>query len=158
MTEPSVRIDVTKVPGLPEIGITQVVRVGNLVFVSGQLALDERGKLVGDGDCRAQADCCLLNIEAALAAVGGSREEIVKLVCYLKSASDLSGYSGAKAAFFTGSSPASTAVIVHDLLVAGALLEVDAVAHVRTVTTTESMTTPVEPAVEPTPVRTRPPR
>jgi enamine deaminase RidA (YjgF/YER057c/UK114 family) len=130
----SVRRHVVRAPGLADVGITHATRVDDFIYVAGQLALDEHGSLV-DGDCRAQASRCLANIELALGALGATRTDIVKLVCYLKSAGDIGAYAAAKADFFTESSPVSTTVVVSDLLVDGALLEVEAIAMCTPTTT-----------------------
>jgi enamine deaminase RidA (YjgF/YER057c/UK114 family) len=127
-TSATARRDVVRAPGLADVGITHATRVDEYIYVAGQLALDEHGVLVGPGDCRTQANQCLRNIECALTALGASRGDIVKLVCYLKSTADIDAYLAAKADFFVWPTPASTTVVVSDLLVAGALLEVEAIA------------------------------
>ena len=66
-------------------GYTHVVEVtaGRPVYISGQVALDREGELVGPGDIRAQARQVLENLKAALEAVGASFDQVVKLNVYL---------------------------------------------------------------------------
>ena len=58
----------------PPTGYSHVaeVRGGKLVFVAGQVALDQKGALVGPGDYRAQAEQVFRNLERALAAAGAT--------------------------------------------------------------------------------------
>jgi 2-iminobutanoate/2-iminopropanoate deaminase len=59
--------------------ISQAIRVGDFVFVSGQAALDESGALVGVGDFDAQAEQTFRNLERVLAAAGSGLDRIVKV-------------------------------------------------------------------------------
>jgi 2-iminobutanoate/2-iminopropanoate deaminase len=58
-------------------------RVGDLVFLSGQAAIDEHGELVGAGDFDAQAEQTFANIERTLRAAGTSIERVFKATIYL---------------------------------------------------------------------------
>ncbi|HVY95646.1 MAG TPA: RidA family protein [Solirubrobacterales bacterium] len=123
----ALRVDI---PGLSFAGMSQAVRGGDLVLVSGQVALDSDGNLVGEGDAAAQAAQALANVEAALAAAGATREDLVKLSCFLVDAADYPAYAAAKSARFGSVAPASTCVVVSALLDPRFLLEVEAVALV----------------------------
>ncbi len=124
----TVRVDI---PGLSFAGMSQAVRGGDLVLVSGQVALDSRGELVGENDAAAQAAQALANVEAALAAAGATRTDLVKLTCFLTDPADYPAYAAAKAARFGPVAPASTCVVVSALLDPRFLLEVEAVAVVN---------------------------
>ncbi|WP_267245621.1 RidA family protein [Streptomyces sp. PR69] len=68
--------------GLPEVDAYRQVSVATgsrLVFVAGQVAWDADGVTVGEGDLAAQVEQCYLNVGAALAAAGGSFEDVAKL-------------------------------------------------------------------------------
>jgi enamine deaminase RidA (YjgF/YER057c/UK114 family) len=68
--------------GLPEIDVYRQVSVATgskLVFVAGQVAWDAEGGTVGEGDLAAQVEQCYLNVGTALAAVGGSFDDVAKL-------------------------------------------------------------------------------
>jgi len=76
-------------PGLnPPSGFTHIVTAtgGKTVYVSGQVSLDETGKVVGRGDFRAQVERAFENLLAALAAAGATFRDVVK-VTYSSSAS-----------------------------------------------------------------------
>lgn len=71
---------------LPKVDIYRQVAVATgskLVFIAGQIALDADGGKVGEGDFAAQVEQCYLNIGTALAEVGGSFDNVVKLTVYL---------------------------------------------------------------------------
>jgi 2-iminobutanoate/2-iminopropanoate deaminase len=114
-------------PGMRFPGMSQAVRCGEWVTVSGQVALKD-GQVVGAGDAAAQARQCFANIEAALAEAGASLSDIVTLRCYLTDKSAYEGYSEVKNMLFKDKSPASTTVIISALLIPALLMEVEAVA------------------------------
>lgn len=119
--------DKIDLPHLQFDSMAQAVRAGNLVTISGQVALGPDG-LVGEGDARAQAEQVLDNIEDLVAAAGGSSQDLVKLTCYLVDAADYPAYAAAKAARFTDVTPAGTCVVVKELLDPRFLIEVEALA------------------------------
>jgi enamine deaminase RidA (YjgF/YER057c/UK114 family) len=57
-------------------GFSPATRVGNFVFVSGQVSVDVCGDLVGQGDCGAQSEQVFRNVEAALRAAGATLDDI----------------------------------------------------------------------------------
>ena len=72
--------------GLPKVDIYRQVSVATgskLVFIAGQIARDADGGRVGEGDFAAQVEQCYLNIGTALAEVGASFDDVVKLTVYL---------------------------------------------------------------------------
>ena len=109
-------------------GYSPAVRAGNLVYVSGQLALDANDKLVGVGDCRAQARQCFKNMEAVLQAGGVSMSAVVKITAFLTKLEDFPLYAEVRGQVFTQDGPASSTVVVTALAVQGCLVEVEAVA------------------------------
>lgn len=66
----------------PRPRFAQVVQVGNQVYIAGQTAVDEAGKLVGKGDVEAQTRQIFRNLETCLAAVGAGFEQVVKINVY----------------------------------------------------------------------------
>src|SRR6202012_4999804 len=100
-------------PGMRFPGMSQAVRCGDWITVSGQVALKD-GKVVGVGDAAAQARQCFANIEAALTAAGAGLADFVSLRCFLPAKSAYSGYGAVKNALFAGNPPASTAVIISE--------------------------------------------
>ncbi|EGE40237.1 RidA family protein [Streptomyces sp. SID4928] len=72
--------------GLPEIGAYRQVSVATgskLVFVAGQVAWDAAGATVGEGDLAAQVEQAYVNVGTALAAVGGTFDDVAKLTVYV---------------------------------------------------------------------------
>ena len=69
-------------PGHPA-GFSAATAAGSAVYVSGQVALDEQGHLVGEGDCAAQAEQVFKNIERALKAAGATMDDLTKITCFL---------------------------------------------------------------------------
>jgi 2-iminobutanoate/2-iminopropanoate deaminase len=105
---------------------SQGVRVGNLVFTAGQVAIDPAvGKLVGE-DAPAQADQALRNLKAVLEAAGSSLDKVVKTTVFLKSMADYKGVNEVYARYFTQNPPARSAVEVAGLPL-GALVEIEAI-------------------------------
>jgi 2-iminobutanoate/2-iminopropanoate deaminase len=114
-------------PGMRFAGMSQAVRAGDWISVSGQVALRD-GEIVGIGDAAAQAEQCFANIEMALKAAGGTLADVVSLRCFLTVKSAYAGYSEIKNALFAGNPPASTTVVVSELLLPDLLMEVEAMA------------------------------
>ena len=100
------------------------------LFVSGQLAVDDDGELVGAGDLRVQTEKVFENLDRVLAANGGGWEHVVKLHSYFTTLEDLTASREVRARYLPEEPPASTAVQVVALLLAGAMLEVDLVAAI----------------------------
>lgn len=72
--------------GIPQPpGYSQVITVrgGTTVYVSGQVALDAAGNLVGEGDHRRQAEQVFANLQTALAAAGAGFDQVLKLTYYV---------------------------------------------------------------------------
>ena len=113
---------------------SQAVRVetGDAVWihVSGQIAIDIDGNLVGPGDLRAQTRQVFENLRAILAAHGATFADVVKIGTYLTTLDDLAGMREVRSEYLTSEPPASTAVQVAALVVPEALIEIDLVAVV----------------------------
>lgn len=116
-------------PAIP--GFTQVVKVGGgtTVYLSGQVALNASGQLVGQGDFAAQARQVFENLKAALAAAGADFSYVVKLNIYLLDRANLPALREMRDQYVnTQNPPASTLVEVRGLAQPDFLLEVEAVA------------------------------
>lgn len=113
---------------------SQAVRVetGDVVwiYVSGQVALDVEGTLVGAGDMRAQTERVFENLRAILEANGASFGDVVKITTYVTTLDDLGGMREVRGRYLTSEPPASTAVQIAALVLPEALIEVDVVAVV----------------------------
>ena len=115
-------------PDNKPVGFSPATRVGNQVFVSGQVAADENGDLVGIGDARAQSEQCFRNIEAALTAAGAIWDDVTKITCFMVSADDYAAYAEVRNRIFPENGPASSTVFVTALVRPEMLVEVEAYA------------------------------
>ncbi|MEU7426949.1 RidA family protein [Streptomyces sp. NPDC040750] len=108
-----------------------VSATGRLVAVSGQLALDEDGALVGPDDPAAQARQVFENLRRCLAAAGAGFEHVVKLTYFVTDMAHMPAIRAARAAHIPDDRlPASSAVRVAGLVAPEFLLEVEATAVV----------------------------
>ncbi len=116
----------------PGRGYTHVVTgSGRLVVVSGQVALNEGGELVGAGDPATQARQVFENLRRCLAAAGAGFGEVIKLTYYLTDVAHLPAIRAVRDEHFgTRPLPASTAVQVAALFMPELLLEIEALALV----------------------------
>jgi 2-iminobutanoate/2-iminopropanoate deaminase len=99
------------------------------IFVSGQLPLDAENNLVGEGDVVAQAEQVFANITAVLEELGSTPADIVDLRLYLLDITDIPRIAPVRRRVFGDRRPAATAVEINRLVVAGALIEISAVAR-----------------------------
>lgn len=106
------------------IPITPAMQVGNLILLSGQLALRD-GKIIGD-TIEEQTHFALDNIESLLKPLGKSLADIAKVTAWLVRAADFSGFNAAYAQRVARPYPARSTV-VSQLLIPGALIEIEAV-------------------------------
>jgi len=109
---------------------TDAVRAGDLLFVSGCIAVDGEGRLVGGDDVAAQARQVFANLVAVLAAAGSSPADVVKVTVFLTDVADRAAVNEVRKELFGDVRPASTLVEVSSLVLPGARVEIDAVALV----------------------------
>ena len=114
--------------GFPESPLySHVVRVGNLVYVAGQVARDTSGNVVGAGDFRAQAVQVFENLQRALGAAGCDMQHVVKLTIYMTDARYRDPLREINMRFFPTDKPVSTLLVVAALAQPEFLIEIDAV-------------------------------
>ena len=105
------------------------VRVGNLLFLSGTTATDDRGELVGRGDIVAQTRQIYRKLAAVLRAAGAGLEDVVSTTEYVTTTENYTRPADVRREVFGGPPyPTATGVIVAGLLREGALIEISAVA------------------------------
>jgi enamine deaminase RidA (YjgF/YER057c/UK114 family) len=123
-------------PGLKQLGTyTHVTAAsgGTLVFISGQVAVDAEGNVVGKGDIRAQAKQVFENLKLALAGAGATFEDVIKFTIFIvglnadarKAVMEVRGNYISKA-----NPPAATMIGIDKLVLDELLLEIEAVAHI----------------------------
>jgi enamine deaminase RidA (YjgF/YER057c/UK114 family) len=110
--------------------VVEATGPNRVIFIAGQLGLDLDNKLVGaPGDFRAQAMKAVENLKLALASVGATINDVVKINNYLVDMSHIGIFREVRDATFNmASPPASTTVAISQLARPGALFEIEAVA------------------------------
>lgn len=112
-------------------GYTHVVDVGNsrTIYISGQIALNKKGDVVGGGDLASQTKQVFENIKIALEAVELSFSDVVKLTFFLKDISKMSVVRDIRDQYInTTNPPASSAVEISRLIRDDLLIEIEAIA------------------------------
>ena len=110
---------------------TDAVVAGKTVYVSGQGAQDAQGKLVGRGDVVAQTRQVLDNMRIALAAAGGTLDDVTKVTVYLKNVDDRPKVNEVRKEYFKDNKPASTLIEISRFAIDGMLVEIEAVAVLK---------------------------
>jgi reactive intermediate/imine deaminase len=101
---------------------------GQFYFISGQVAVDSEGNLVGKGDIKAQTRQVLLNIEAAMSEVGGTIDDVVSVNVFLVNMEHLAAVHEVRSEFWKINYPASTLVQVSALVDPNYWIEINATA------------------------------
>lgn len=112
----------------PATGYSHATRVGNLLFIAGQIARDRRGNLVGKGDIAAQAEQVFANLRAILTDAGCQMADLVKLTTYAVDINYRPVIAEVRARYCQEYLPPNTFVVVSSLADPDFLLEIDAVA------------------------------
>ena len=103
-----------------------------LVYVSGMLARDASGTIVGVGDVRVQTEQCLQNIAAVLELEGATLADVIRVTVYIRNMDDFAAIHEVRARHFRGDArPASTMVEISRFTEPDALIEIEAIAAVR---------------------------
>jgi 2-iminobutanoate/2-iminopropanoate deaminase len=110
--------------------LSQAMRVGDFIFVSGQAAISPEGELVGIGDFDAQAEQTFRNLAAVLEAGGSSLDRIVKVTIFLTDMANFPKIVELRERWFTAPYPADTIVEVSSLALPGLEIEIEAIAVV----------------------------
>ena len=103
---------------------------GVLLFVSGQVAFNADGTLVGEGDMARQTEQVFENLKAVLKANGAAFEQVVKLSTFMTDISQIQAMRNVRVRYLPDPPPASTTVEVSGLFRPEALIEVEAVAAI----------------------------
>jgi 2-iminobutanoate/2-iminopropanoate deaminase len=123
-TRENISISNVTEPTDPQAG-SQCIRKGNLLFISGQIALDN-GELVGPDDPLEQCRQCLRHIESFVSAAGGTLDDVVSLDIFLADIRYRPAAGQARAEFFNEPGPSATVVGGVDLAFEGLLVEISA--------------------------------
>lgn len=113
-------------------GYSHVAEVtgGRTIYIAGQVAFDNSGKVVGEGDFAAQTTQVFENLKLALAAVGATFENVVKVNTYVTDMSQLQTLREIRGRYYGKFAPASTLVEIRRLAHPDLMIEIEAVAVV----------------------------
>lgn len=109
---------------------SQAVKIGDMVYTAGQIALDPATGQLVEGDVQAQTDRVLQNLRAVLKAAGSSLKNVVKTTVFLQDMADFAPMNEVYGRYFDKKPPARSTVQVAALPL-GAQVEIEAVALVK---------------------------
>lgn len=109
-------------------GYSHATRVGNLLFISGQIAQDASGQVVGRGDIGAQAQQAFENLKTILTEAGGNMGQIFKMTTLITHPSYLEAYRTVRNRYLKEPFPANTLHVVQALASPDWLIEIEAIA------------------------------
>jgi reactive intermediate/imine deaminase len=104
-----------------------IITSGRLLFVAGQVALDEEGNLVGRDDAAAQARQVLINLRNVVEEAGGQMANVARTTLYLTRLEDRGPVAEVRTEFFPSPAPANTLLVVSSLAAPEYLVEIDAI-------------------------------
>ncbi|HYC39692.1 MAG TPA: RidA family protein [Chitinophagaceae bacterium] len=110
------------------VGYSRAVRVGNVIEVTGTVAANELGAVVGEGDAYAQTKFIIGKIAAALEAAGGSLRDVVRTRMFVTDISRWEEYGRAHGEFFGEIRPCTSMIGVSALIAPEYLIEIEATA------------------------------
>lgn len=113
--------------GSGEAVISDAVRFGDLLFLSGRAAVDPATLAVIDGGFAVQAQRVLGDIDAVLEAGGSSRAQVLRVECFLAEAADFAAWNRVWCEYFAPPRPARTTVVC-EFAVPGILIELQVTA------------------------------
>ena len=122
--------DVVAVPLKPYYSNCVRSDAGPLLWISGQVALDRDGNMVGEGDLRAQAVQVLENIKGILADSGATMDDIVKVTVYVTDIRAFNDIADIRERYFPKDGPSSVICEVSALAWPEFMIEIEAVAVV----------------------------
>ena len=109
-----------------EVGYCRLVRAGSMIEVSGTVASDEDGNIIGEGDAYCQTLYCLKKIEKYLNEAGALKSDIIRTRIYVTGIREWAEIGKAHAEFFKSMPPASSMIQVAGLVDPGFLVEIEA--------------------------------
>ena len=107
---------------------SQAMRVGNLVYTSGQIPLNPESSAIDATDVEGQTEQVCKNLAAVLEAAGSSMDKVIKTTCFLTDMANFATFNAVYAKHFP-SCPARSCVAVKELP-KGSLVEVEVIAEI----------------------------
>ena len=115
-------------PNGAKVPLVPATRVGDLIFCSGALGVDENFKLV-EGGVGAQTRQAIANLQSVLATAGATLADVAKTTVWLTDLADFAAFNAAYAEAFGDTLPARSTV-TSALAIPGALVEIEAIASI----------------------------
>ncbi|HNQ22850.1 MAG TPA: RidA family protein [Phycisphaerae bacterium] len=119
------------IPGSPYPTFSRAVRLDRLVFVAGVVGQRPGTRDLVAGEFEPQCRQVLENLKASVEAAGSSLDKVLKCTVYITEASDFAAFNKLYAEYFPKDPPARSSVVVKELVVPGAKLEVDCITYVE---------------------------
>jgi len=113
----------------PTQGYSHAARVGNTLYIAGQISKDVAGNVVGAGDMEAQARQTFTNLKNIVEEAGGRLENIVKMTTLLTHPGHIETYRAVRNTFFSEPMPPNTLMVITSLALPELLIEVEAIAE-----------------------------
>ncbi|GJE68675.1 RidA family protein [Methylorubrum podarium] len=110
--------------------LSQGIRYGNLVFISGQAGAGDDGRIV-EGGFRVQGEQAFANLRRALEAGGSSLKDVIKVTIFVTDMGHFADVVELRRKFFSAPYPADTIAEVKALYDPAAMIEIEAIAAVR---------------------------
>lgn len=109
--------------------LSRAVAFDRLLFVSGVLGTEEQTRKLVSADFEGQCRQALKNLQASVEAGGAKLDQVLKCTCFLVEATDFDAFNKIYREYFTQDPPARSTVVVKELVMAGAKIEIDCFAH-----------------------------
>jgi 2-iminobutanoate/2-iminopropanoate deaminase len=110
---------------------TMIEASGRLVFISGMLAKNTSGEIVGIGDPEAQTRQVCENLKAAVEEAGGTLDDICRVDVYVRNMEHFDAIHAVRREYFSEPLPASTMVEITKMTTPDALIEINAIAVIK---------------------------
>ena len=117
------------VPGSPYPTFSRAIKCGGMVYVSGVLGQKPGTRQLASEGFEGQCRQAMENLKASVEAAGSSMDKVVKCGAFLTQQEDFATFNRIYVGYFPADPPARSTVIVKALVAAGAMLEIDCVAH-----------------------------
>tara|TARA_B110000263_G_C15113136_1_gene420777 strand:- start:188 stop:595 length:408 start_codon:yes stop_codon:yes gene_type:complete len=111
--------------------LAQAYRVDNMIYVSGQTAINMQGEVIGVGDFDVQAAQTFENLQAVLSAGGSDLSKVIKVTIFLKDMGNFAKMVALREKYFTPPYPADTIVEITGLALPELEIEIEAMAFVE---------------------------